>query len=228
MDGGYVTIAARLIGTTLLLASLSGAVLAQQYPSRADHHRGPLHARRLDRHSGTPRRRGAADRLQAERRGREPHRRRRHHRQRLGRPRAPDGQTLLLAPTAFSIVPFTTKNVPYDAVRDFKPITLLGYTANVMVVSPYAAGEHREGVHRLREVRRQVRDLCVAGPRHADPTRRRGVRAPDRHQDAARAVSRRDAGGHRVDVRRGDHDVPRSCAGHAADRGAASSRRSAC
>lgn len=49
---------------------------------------------------------------------------------------APDGQTLLLAPTAFSIVPFTSKNVPYDAARDFKPITLLGYTANVMVVSP--------------------------------------------------------------------------------------------
>ena len=49
---------------------------------------------------------------------------------------APDGQTLLLAPTACSIVPFTSKNVPYDAARDFKPITLLGYTANVMVVSP--------------------------------------------------------------------------------------------
>ena len=49
---------------------------------------------------------------------------------------APDGQTLLLAPTAFSIVPFTSKNIPYDAARDFKPITLLGYTTNVMVVSP--------------------------------------------------------------------------------------------
>jgi tripartite-type tricarboxylate transporter receptor subunit TctC len=49
---------------------------------------------------------------------------------------APDGQTLLLAPTAFSIVPFTNKNVSYDAARDFKPITLMGLTANVMVVSP--------------------------------------------------------------------------------------------
>jgi tripartite-type tricarboxylate transporter receptor subunit TctC len=49
---------------------------------------------------------------------------------------APDGQTLLLAPTAFSIVPFTSKNVPYDAARDFKPITLMGYTHNVMVVAP--------------------------------------------------------------------------------------------
>jgi tripartite-type tricarboxylate transporter receptor subunit TctC len=49
---------------------------------------------------------------------------------------APNGQTLLLAPTAFSIVPFTTKNLPYDPARDFSPITLMGYTANVMVVSP--------------------------------------------------------------------------------------------
>ena len=49
---------------------------------------------------------------------------------------APDGQTLLLAPTAFAIVPFTNKSVSYDAARDFKPITLMGYTANVMVVSP--------------------------------------------------------------------------------------------
>jgi tripartite-type tricarboxylate transporter receptor subunit TctC len=49
---------------------------------------------------------------------------------------APDGQTLLLAPTAFSIVPYTSKNLPYDTARDFKPVTLMGYTANVMVVSP--------------------------------------------------------------------------------------------
>src|SRR6185295_15648880 len=49
---------------------------------------------------------------------------------------APDGQTLLLAPTAFSIVPFTSKNVPYDPARNFRTITLMGYTHNVMVVAP--------------------------------------------------------------------------------------------
>ena len=47
-----------------------------------------------------------------------------------------DGSMLLLAPTAFAITPFTYKSLAYDPRRDFVPISLLGYTANVMVVSP--------------------------------------------------------------------------------------------
>jgi tripartite-type tricarboxylate transporter receptor subunit TctC len=131
-----MTIAARSIGMTLLLASLSGAALAQQYPS------GPVTIVVPFTPGGSTDILGrlAAEVLQS------------HFRQsvvvenRTGgggiignasvARAAPDGQTLLLAPTAFSIVPFTSKNVPYDATRDFKPITLLGYTANVMVVSP--------------------------------------------------------------------------------------------
>ncbi len=49
---------------------------------------------------------------------------------------APDGYTLLFTPTAFGITPYTTKNVSYDPVKDFKPVSLVGYTANVMVVNP--------------------------------------------------------------------------------------------
>jgi tripartite-type tricarboxylate transporter receptor subunit TctC len=49
---------------------------------------------------------------------------------------APDGYTLLFAPTAFSIVPYTTKGITYDPRKDFKPISLVAYTANVMVVPP--------------------------------------------------------------------------------------------
>jgi tripartite-type tricarboxylate transporter receptor subunit TctC len=44
-----------------------------------------------------------------------------------------DGYTLLFAPTAFSIVPFTT-TLSYDPRRDLKPISLVAYTANVMIV----------------------------------------------------------------------------------------------
>lgn len=49
---------------------------------------------------------------------------------------APDGYTLLLAPTAFAIVPYIYRSLPYDPLRDFKPVSLIGLTANVMVVSP--------------------------------------------------------------------------------------------
>jgi tripartite-type tricarboxylate transporter receptor subunit TctC len=136
MDGGDVTIAGRLIGATLLLASLSAAVVAQQYPS------GPITIVLGFAPAGTTDilARMAAEVLQAE------FKQSAVVENRTGGggiiantyvARAqPDGQTLLLAPTAFAIAPHTIKNLPYDPVRDLKPITLLGYTANVMVVSP--------------------------------------------------------------------------------------------
>ena len=50
---------------------------------------------------------------------------------------APDGYTLLLgsgAPNA--VVPAVTPNLPYDAVRDFAPISLIGTTDYVLLVPP--------------------------------------------------------------------------------------------
>ena len=130
-----MTIAARLIGTTLLLASLSGAI-AQQYQS------GPITIVVPFTPGGTTDILGrlAGEVLQNEFKQSVVVENRTGGGGVIGNASvaraAPDGQTLLLAPTAFSIVPFTTKNLPYDAARDFKTITLMGYTANVMVVSP--------------------------------------------------------------------------------------------
>ena len=50
---------------------------------------------------------------------------------------APDGYTLLLgsiAPNA--IIPSFTPNLPYDAIKDFSPITLVGTTDYTLVVHP--------------------------------------------------------------------------------------------
>jgi tripartite-type tricarboxylate transporter receptor subunit TctC len=127
---------ARLFGTGLLLASLAGAALAQPYPS------GPVTIVVPFAPGGSTDILGrlAAEVLQNEFKQSVVVENRTGSGGVIGNASvaraAPDGQTLLLAPTAFSIVPFTNKNVPYDASRDFKPITLLGYTANVMVVSP--------------------------------------------------------------------------------------------
>ena len=49
---------------------------------------------------------------------------------------APDGYTLLHAPTAFSIVPFIYKQLPYDTAKDFAPIGLIGLTNFALVANP--------------------------------------------------------------------------------------------
>jgi tripartite-type tricarboxylate transporter receptor subunit TctC len=131
-----MAVAARTIGVLLLLALLPGAALAQQYPA------GPVTVVVPFAPGGSTDILGrlAAEVLQNEFKQSVVVENRTGAGGVIGNASvaraAPDGQTLLLAPTAFSIVPFTTKNLPYDAARDFKTITLMGYTANVMVVSP--------------------------------------------------------------------------------------------
>src|SRR3954465_7453702 len=53
---------------------------------------------------------------------------------------APDGYTLLMANIgSHAINPALYKNIPYDPVKDFAPISQLGSTANVLVVHPSTA-----------------------------------------------------------------------------------------
>ncbi|MGD0026467.1 MAG: tripartite tricarboxylate transporter substrate binding protein [Xanthobacteraceae bacterium] len=49
---------------------------------------------------------------------------------------APDGYTLLHAPTAFGLLPHLMKSIPYDPAADFDPIALIGLTEFSLVVSP--------------------------------------------------------------------------------------------
>jgi tripartite-type tricarboxylate transporter receptor subunit TctC len=49
---------------------------------------------------------------------------------------APDGYTLLLAPTGFSINPGLYTKLPFDPERDFSPVSLLGISYAVVVVYP--------------------------------------------------------------------------------------------
>ena len=48
----------------------------------------------------------------------------------------PDGYTLLLNTSAFAITPAIYQKIPYDALRDFAPITMGVSTPNLMVVHP--------------------------------------------------------------------------------------------
>ena len=49
---------------------------------------------------------------------------------------APDGYTLLLTTTAiYAILPNLRKNLPYDLVKDFEPISRIATASNVLVVN---------------------------------------------------------------------------------------------
>ena len=49
---------------------------------------------------------------------------------------APDGYTLLLADSGLTINPAFYRNIKYDAVRDFDPITVVAETPYLLVVNP--------------------------------------------------------------------------------------------
>src|SRR5579871_5329926 len=48
----------------------------------------------------------------------------------------PDGYTLIVVSTGFMVNMSLYANVPYDAVKDFAPITMVAYSPNVLVVNP--------------------------------------------------------------------------------------------
>ena len=49
---------------------------------------------------------------------------------------APDGYTILFASSSFAIAPAYYRKLPYDALRDFAPVTQLSSRNNVTTVSP--------------------------------------------------------------------------------------------
>src|SRR5262249_33250378 len=51
----------------------------------------------------------------------------------------PDGYTLLVFGSALWTLPLIRKNIPYDAVKDFAPITLVASAPTILVVHPSVA-----------------------------------------------------------------------------------------
>jgi tripartite-type tricarboxylate transporter receptor subunit TctC len=49
---------------------------------------------------------------------------------------APDGYTLLFTSASYTFTPSIYKNLPYDPIKDFKPITMFTSIPNVLVVHP--------------------------------------------------------------------------------------------
>ena len=67
---------------------------------------------------------------------------------------AADGYTLLMATPPLTVAPALYAKLPFDAERDFAPITNIAATSNVLVVHPAAAAQNvRELVARSEERR---------------------------------------------------------------------------
>jgi tripartite-type tricarboxylate transporter receptor subunit TctC len=58
----------------------------------------------------------------------------------------PDGHTLLLFSGSLMVNPSTQKKLPYDTLKDFKPVGMLGENDNILIVSP------KLGVNNLQEL----------------------------------------------------------------------------
>ena len=67
---------------------------------------------------------------------------------------APDGYTLFMANIgSHAINPALYKNIPYDAVRDFAPVSQLGSTANVLVTHPLTPAKNLQELIALAKAR---------------------------------------------------------------------------
>src|SRR5688572_10866640 len=49
---------------------------------------------------------------------------------------APDGHTLIIVPSGFAVNPSIYKSLPFDALRDFAPVSQLASSPLVLVVHP--------------------------------------------------------------------------------------------
>jgi tripartite-type tricarboxylate transporter receptor subunit TctC len=69
--------------------------------------------------------------------------------------RATDQHTIILGHIGtLAVNPYIFDKLPYDANKDFKPVSLLAKVPSLYVVQPRRAGEEPEGVHRLAKASR--------------------------------------------------------------------------
>ena len=61
---------------------------------------------------------------------------------------APDGYTFLVTSASYTFAPGLYKNLPYDAIKDFKPLSMLTTQPLILGVHPSMPVEERQGASR--------------------------------------------------------------------------------
>jgi len=77
---------------------------------------------------------------------------------------SPDGHTLLMSPTTLAINPATYRKLPYDAMRDFAPISQIASIPSVLVVHPSVPAKSVKELIALAKTR--PGEILYASPGH--------------------------------------------------------------
>ncbi len=77
---------------------------------------------------------------------------------------APDGHTLIFISSTFSMQPSSTPNLPYDALRDFTPITLAVSSPYILVAHPSVDARSVKELIALAKAKPGALSTATAGP----------------------------------------------------------------
>ena len=106
----------------------------------------------------------------------------------------PDGHTAAAVTTGITINPSLYAHVPYDPIKDFAPITMIGASPHVLVVDPALPVQNVQQLIALVRSTPGKYSYASPGTGQSGPTRRRNVPARLRARSRARPVQRRRPG----------------------------------
>jgi hypothetical protein len=136
-------------------------------------------------------------------------------------PRPNDGHTLLMGTVGTQAINASLyPKMPYDAVKDFAPVTLVAGVPNVLVINPASAQKY--GVTNVIDFIKALRanpgqfNMASSGNGTSDPPGRRVVQDADQHLHGPPAVPRLGPGADRPDGRQCGRDVRQPAQRHAA------------
>ncbi len=111
---------------------------------------------------------------------------------------APDGYTLFLANNGlFAIMPAISKDIRFDPIKDFQPVTPLFSFPSVLVVPAGSPARSAKDLVELAKTKSGGAKLCLARRRLRRSHPGRDVPSQGWRADDARALSRRRSGGER-------------------------------